>query len=147
MRSAMLPRLGSISLRSVVSAIGLTAAITFGLFAPLAYGTSEYFELAHDLSVKARLSAERVAKYVSSHQKSWQYDDCSDQIRTGSRSDRVINSCLPNVRIDRAPRLATTSKAKNQSNKSFSIICHFSKFLNDHFSFEPAIRPEELTDK
>ena len=65
--------LASVSLRSIVGTIGLTAAILISLAGPIAYATLAYAEQAELVSFKARLSASRLAKYIYSHEKLWQY--------------------------------------------------------------------------
>ena len=69
----MLPARGSISLRTLVGAIGLVMALLFAVFLPLLYATSEYLERAELLSFKAHLNAGRVSKYIYAHQDFWQY--------------------------------------------------------------------------
>ena len=61
------------STRNALGIIGLAVAIMIGVVLPLAYGLFDYDERARVLSFKARLGADRVAKYVYGRERLWQY--------------------------------------------------------------------------
>jgi diguanylate cyclase (GGDEF)-like protein len=63
------------TLRSLVGAIGLVIALITGLATPIGLGTNIYFERAAFLSFKARLGANRIARYIYSHGELWQYQE------------------------------------------------------------------------
>jgi len=63
----------AVSVRSVVGTTGLLVALLIGFAGPVSYAVLEYHDRAENLSFKARLSASRVAKYIYSHEKLWQY--------------------------------------------------------------------------
>jgi diguanylate cyclase (GGDEF)-like protein len=60
-------------LRSLVGTIGLAVAALVTLAGPIGYATVSYLEQAEILSFKAQLNADRLAKYIYSHDKLWQY--------------------------------------------------------------------------
>jgi diguanylate cyclase (GGDEF)-like protein len=62
-----------LSLRSVVSAIGLSVAIVTAVSIPAGYFFVEYSGAAKTLDFKAHLKANRLAKYIHSHDNLWQY--------------------------------------------------------------------------
>jgi diguanylate cyclase (GGDEF)-like protein len=62
-----------ISLRALVSAIGLLVATLTAVTIPAIYFFVEYSSAANNLEFKARLKANRVAKYVYAHTALWQY--------------------------------------------------------------------------
>jgi diguanylate cyclase (GGDEF)-like protein len=66
-------RASPVSLRLLVSTIGLVIALIAALAIPIGVGTSRYLDHAAFLSFKARLGANRVARYVYSHGELWQY--------------------------------------------------------------------------
>jgi diguanylate cyclase (GGDEF)-like protein len=63
----------SISLRTLVSAIGLFVAIVTAVSIPAGYLYVEYSAHANGLAFKAQLKANRLAKYIYSHGALWQY--------------------------------------------------------------------------
>ena len=62
-----------IPLRRLVSAIGLTVAITTAVATPSVYFIHDYANRSAGLTFKARLSAARAARYIFSHDGTWQY--------------------------------------------------------------------------
>jgi len=62
-----------IPLRRLVSAIGLTVAITVAVATPSMYFIHDYYETAEQMTFKARLNAARVAQYIYTHGGIWQY--------------------------------------------------------------------------
>jgi diguanylate cyclase (GGDEF)-like protein len=61
------------SLRAVVSALGLFVAIGTGVSIPAGYLFVEYSDVDNNLEFKAHLKANRLAKYIYSHDALWQY--------------------------------------------------------------------------
>ena len=53
-----------IPLRKLVSAIGLTVAITVAVATPSMYFIHDYIDVSGKLTFKARLNAARVARYI-----------------------------------------------------------------------------------
>ncbi|MGB0084705.1 MAG: EAL domain-containing protein [Rhodomicrobiaceae bacterium] len=64
-----------IPLRKLVSAIGITVAITTAVATPLAYFVHDYANTSTQLTFKARLNAARVAQYIYTHSGMWQYQE------------------------------------------------------------------------
>jgi len=62
-----------IPLRKLVSAIGLTVAITFAVATPSMYFIHDYIDATAQMTFKARLNAARVAQYIYTHDGMWQY--------------------------------------------------------------------------
>src|SRR5665647_3441727 len=62
-----------IPLRKLVSAIGLTVAITFAVATPSMYFIHDYIDATEQMTFKARLNAARVAQYIYTHDGMWQY--------------------------------------------------------------------------
>src|SRR5664279_4792510 len=62
-----------IPLRRLVSAIGLTVAITTAVATPSMYFIHDYYATAEQMTFKARLNAARVAQYIYMHDGMWQY--------------------------------------------------------------------------
>src|SRR5664280_2015237 len=62
-----------IPLRKLVSAIGLTVAITVAVATPSMYFIHDYIDVSGKLTFKARLNAARVAQYIYTHDGMWQY--------------------------------------------------------------------------
>src|SRR5664280_17111 len=62
-----------VPLRRLVSAIGLTVAITVAVAPPSMYFIHDYYKTAEQMTFKARLNAARVAQYIYSHDGMWQY--------------------------------------------------------------------------
>jgi diguanylate cyclase (GGDEF)-like protein len=60
-------------MRTVVSAIGIAVALIIAFAFPLGLAALQYRNEAEALSFKARLNAERLAKYIYSQDKLWQY--------------------------------------------------------------------------
>jgi diguanylate cyclase (GGDEF)-like protein len=60
-------------MRAVVSAIGIAVALIIAFVFPATLATIQYFDQAKVLAFKARLNAERVAKYIYSQDKLWRY--------------------------------------------------------------------------
>jgi hypothetical protein len=56
-------------LRSLVGAIGVTVAVLVALAGPIGYATVSYHERAEILGFKAELNADRLARYIYSHDK------------------------------------------------------------------------------
>jgi len=62
-----------IPFRKLVSAIGLTVAITFAVATPSMYFIHDYIDATAQMTFKARLNAARVAQYIYTHDGMWQY--------------------------------------------------------------------------
>src|SRR5450759_5376887 len=62
-----------IPFRKLVSAIGLTVAITFAVATPSMYFIHDYIDATAQMTFKARLNAARVAQYIYTHYGMWQY--------------------------------------------------------------------------
>src|SRR5664280_2725270 len=62
-----------IPLRKLVSAIGLSVAITFAVATPSMYFIHDYINVSAKMTFKARLNAARVAQYIYTHDGMWQY--------------------------------------------------------------------------
>src|SRR5450756_2584934 len=62
-----------IPFRKLVSAIGLTVAITFAVATPSMYFIHDYIDATAQMTFKARLNAARVAQYIYTHVGMWQY--------------------------------------------------------------------------
>ena len=62
-----------IPLRRLVSAIGLTVAITVAVATPSMYFIHDYIDATEQMTFKARLNAARVAQYIYTHDGMWQY--------------------------------------------------------------------------
>ena len=62
-----------ISLRTLVSTIGIVVATIIFVSVPTGYFIVGYAKADHDLDFKAHLTADRVAKYVYLHRDLWQY--------------------------------------------------------------------------
>jgi diguanylate cyclase (GGDEF)-like protein len=62
-----------LSLRNLVSAIGLFVAVVTAVVVPVGYFTVGYLDSAHLLNFKADLNARSVAKYIYSHNILWQF--------------------------------------------------------------------------
>jgi diguanylate cyclase (GGDEF)-like protein/PAS domain S-box-containing protein len=60
-------------LRKLVSAIGLTVAITVAVATPSVYFIHDYINVTAQMTFKARLNAARVAQYIYTHDGMWQY--------------------------------------------------------------------------
>jgi diguanylate cyclase (GGDEF)-like protein len=63
----------SISLKSIVSAIGTAVALITALSLPTAYFASGYHNLSRHLDFKVELNSDYLAKYVVSHPRLWQF--------------------------------------------------------------------------
>ena len=63
----------TIPLRKLVSAIGLTVAITVAVATPSVYFIHDYLDSTAHIAFKARLNAARVAQYIYTHGNMWQY--------------------------------------------------------------------------
>src|SRR5262245_59310042 len=61
------------SMRAVVSAIGIVIALVIAFVFPATLATLQYLEKADTLSFKARLNAERLAKFIYSQDRLWRY--------------------------------------------------------------------------
>jgi diguanylate cyclase (GGDEF)-like protein len=61
------------SLRALVSALGLFVAIVTAVSIPAGYLFVEYSDIKNGLEFKAHLKANRLAKYIYSHDTLWQY--------------------------------------------------------------------------
>jgi diguanylate cyclase (GGDEF)-like protein len=61
------------SLRSLVSRAGLVISLLIALVFPLLFAVHSYLHHAEVLSFKARLNGDRVAKYIYSHERLWEY--------------------------------------------------------------------------
>src|SRR5665647_341281 len=62
-----------VPLRKLVSAIGLTVAITVSVATPTVYFIHDYVNASAKMTFKARLNAARVAQYIYTHGGLWQY--------------------------------------------------------------------------
>ena len=62
-----------VSLRSLVSAIGLAIAVATALVVPAGFVLIKYLNVSETLAFKARLNADRVATYIYTHDALWQY--------------------------------------------------------------------------
>ena len=60
-------------LAALVSWLGLAVALIIAIVAPVAYFGLNYAEVRYDLSFTAQLTANRLAKYIYTHQELWQY--------------------------------------------------------------------------
>jgi diguanylate cyclase (GGDEF)-like protein/PAS domain S-box-containing protein len=69
----VVPQLKSISLRTLVSAIGLFVAITTAVSLPIGYFVVGYANMSSLLDFKSDLNARYVAKYIYAHDILWQY--------------------------------------------------------------------------
>ncbi len=63
----------SISLRSLVGAIGLVVALVTALSVPSGFLLVGYLNTSETLAFKARLNANRIAQYIYTHDTMWQY--------------------------------------------------------------------------
>ena len=63
----------TVPLRKLVSAIGLTVAITVAVATPTVYFVHDYINASAKMTFKARLNAARVAQYIYTHGGMWQY--------------------------------------------------------------------------
>jgi diguanylate cyclase (GGDEF)-like protein len=61
------------SMRTVVSRIGIAIALAIGFVFPATLASLQYVDKASALSFKARLNAERLAKYIYSQDRLWRY--------------------------------------------------------------------------
>ena len=61
------------SMRTVVSAIGITIALIIAIVFPTTVAVLQYLDHAQALSFTARLNAERLAKYIYSQDRLWRY--------------------------------------------------------------------------
>jgi diguanylate cyclase (GGDEF)-like protein len=61
------------SMRAVISGIGIAIAFLIAFVFPTTLATLQYLNQAHALSFKARLNAERLAKYIYSQDRLWRY--------------------------------------------------------------------------
>ena len=61
------------SLRSLLGGLALAVALLGGVGIPMGYALVEYVERTRLLSFKAELNANRLAKYIYSHEQLWQY--------------------------------------------------------------------------
>jgi diguanylate cyclase (GGDEF)-like protein len=61
------------SLRSLLGGLALAVALLGGVGIPVGYALVEYVERTRLLSFKAELNANRLAKYIYSHEQLWQY--------------------------------------------------------------------------
>ena len=79
------------SMRSLVGGLGLTIALLIGLVVPLGYAANQYGVEAQMLSLKAHLTAERVAKYIYGREEHWQYhaERLAELIQLPSSADPV----------------------------------------------------------
>ena len=66
-------RPGLRSVRRIVGAIGVTIALIVALVFPAIFGLHLYSDNTSDLSFKAQLNANRLAKYIYSHDRLWRY--------------------------------------------------------------------------
>jgi hypothetical protein len=62
-----------VSLRNLVSAIGLAVALVTAIAVPGIYLINAYLHTAQDLTFMARLNADRLAKYIYMHDTFWPY--------------------------------------------------------------------------
>jgi signal transduction histidine kinase/AmiR/NasT family two-component response regulator len=60
-------------LRNLVTGFGLVVALATFVLVPTGYFVLTYSEGTHELAFSARLKANRLAKYIYSHQELWQY--------------------------------------------------------------------------
>ncbi len=63
----------TIPLRKLVSAIGLSVAVSVAVATPSIYFIHDYYNVSAKLMFKARLNATRVAQYIYTHDGMWQY--------------------------------------------------------------------------
>jgi diguanylate cyclase (GGDEF)-like protein len=62
-----------VSLRKLVSAIGLAVALVTAIAVPGIYLVNSYLHMADELAFKASLNTDRLAKYIYTHDSFWQY--------------------------------------------------------------------------
>jgi diguanylate cyclase (GGDEF)-like protein len=99
------------SMRSLVGGLGLATALLIGLLIPLGYAANHYGVEAKMLSFKARLTAERVAKYIYGREEHWQYHSVrlADLIQLPVNSDEPVRQRIRddrnNVVVDTGERM------------------------------------------
>ncbi|MEA2805624.1 MAG: hypothetical protein QOE49_5719 [Rhodospirillaceae bacterium] len=62
-------------LAALVSWLGLAVALTVSIIVPAGYFLETYSEVRHELAFSARLKANRLVKYIYTHQELWQYQN------------------------------------------------------------------------
>ena len=79
--------MSSVSVRNLVSGIGLLVAVTTTLVIPTGYFLTGYFNKAGITQYKADLGAAPISQYIYSHNAPWQYQEL--------RLDGVARNCRP----------------------------------------------------
>jgi hypothetical protein len=69
----LIDRMKNVSLRALVSTIGLFVALTTAILIPAGYFAVGYLNAASLLDLKAELNARYLAKYIYTHDTLWQY--------------------------------------------------------------------------
>ena len=81
-----------ISLRTLVSAIGLVVAIVTAVAVPSGFLLIGYLNTAETLAFKARLNADRIAQYIYTHDNLWQYQQVRlvEQIKLPMADEEIV---------------------------------------------------------
>lgn len=103
--------MNALSLRRLVSVIGLVVAIITAVSIPLVYLAVGYTNASSLLDFKARLSASHVARYADGHSTYWQYQsvllsELFDKTETGKDTRKRITDSSGKVVLERGPDLA-----------------------------------------
>ncbi len=83
----------SVSLRHLISAIGIAIAFVAAIAPPVGYAVTSYFAAADALEFKARLNAGRVARYVYTYGDMWRFHQVrlAELIELPGGADHVIH--------------------------------------------------------
>jgi len=81
-----------ISLRTLVSAIGLVVAIVTAIAVPSGFLLIGYLNTSETLAFKARLNADRIAQYIYTHDNLWQYQQVRlvEQIKLPMADEKIV---------------------------------------------------------
>jgi diguanylate cyclase (GGDEF)-like protein/PAS domain S-box-containing protein len=81
-----------ISLRTLVSTIGLVVAIITAVAVPSGFLLIGYLNTAETLAFKARLNADRIAQYIYTHDNLWQYQQVRlvEQIKLPMADEEIV---------------------------------------------------------
>jgi len=81
-----------ISLRTLVSAIGLVVAIVTAVAVPSGFLLIGYLNTSETLAFKARLNADRIAQYIYTHDNLWQYQQVRlvEQIKLPMADEKIV---------------------------------------------------------
>ena len=102
----------SISLRTLVSAIGMLVAVVTAVSVPLGYFVVGYNNTASLFDFKADLNARYLAKYIYTHDKLWQYQsvrlaELLDQTNGGKYSRKRVVDATGKLVFDEGSELAS----------------------------------------